>query len=362
MRRSLLVACWLLGVTLANGQTTSYDLIGYYTGDSAMLRQYPVHKLTHLIFSFLHLKGAELAFDNEKSRTNLRGIVAFKKEHPQLKVMLSLGGWEGCYTCSPTFATAENREVFANSVLRILQETNTDGIDLDWEYPAIPGPPGHPFIPEDRDNFTDLVRRLRNKLGTRYELSFAAGGFTSFLEKSIDWPAVTPLVDRINLMTYDLISGYSKVTGHHTALYSRPTQQESTDNCVQWLLRNGVPANKLVIGGAFYYRVWKNAAPANNGLDQAGEHTAGVSYKNFQQQLTPAQGYLPYWDEQAKAMHYYNAQLKQFATGDDPKSVREKVAYMKKYKLGGIMFWELKEDAPVNGLLDVMHSATREAQ
>ena len=36
----------------------------------------------------------------------------------------------------------------------------TDGIDLDWEYPVILGFPGHSYKPEDRPNFTAVVKKL----------------------------------------------------------------------------------------------------------------------------------------------------------------------------------------------------------
>ena len=362
MKKTLLILAALLAIHGSYGQTANrYDIIGYYSGDGKSLSAYPIEKLTQLIFSFLHLKGNELAFDNEQRKQDLLEIVALKnKRNPSMKVLISLGGWGGCATCSPVFATAENRQAFANSVLQILQTTQTDGIDLDWEYPTIPGPPGHPYSADDKANFTDLIQRLRTTMGDKYELSFAAGGFDTFIAQSVDWAAVTPLVNRINLMTYDLINGYSKVTGHHTALYSRPSQKESTDNCVQQLLKLGVPANKLVIGAAFYSRVWANVAATNNGLDQCGQHTAGVSYKHFQEKLTPAQGFTAYWDDTAKATHFYNAEKQLFATTDDPQSIKAKVAYMKKYGLGGIMFWELREDAPVNGLLSVMEAAVKE--
>ena len=356
MRKTLL-ALLLFGFFLAPAQSSRYAVIGYYTGDASTLKQYPLQKLTHLIYSFLHLKDNHLSFSDEQQRQRLADIVALKQQYPHLKVMISLGGWEGCYTCSPVFASAENRKAFAASVLRILQESHTDGIDLDWEYPTIPGPPGHPYSPEDKANFTDLLVQLRNVLGKKYELSFAAGGFQQFLDEAVDWDAVVPLVDRINLMTCDLINGYSTVTGHHTALYSRPEQKESTDNCVQTLLRKKVPADKLVIGGAFYCRMWENVSPQNNGLYQSGKHVQGVPYKNFNNHLTEAQGFKAYWDDTVKAMHYYNAAEKRFATMDDPRSLQAKVQYMKEQQLGGIMFWQLFDDAFQKGLLDVISDA-----
>src|SRR5258705_9392270 len=140
----------------------------------------------------------------------------------------------------------------------------------------IEGFPGHLYQLADRKNFTELIKVLRTTLGNSNELSFAAGGFQKYLDESVEWKLVMPLVDRVNIMTYDLVNGYSKVTGHHTPLYSSDQQPESTDFAVQYLIKKGVPKNKLVIGAAFYARVWEDVPPANHGLYQSGNFKMGV--------------------------------------------------------------------------------------
>jgi chitinase len=111
------------------------DIIAYYAGDATGFKQYPTEKLTHIIYSFLHLKGATFAFDKPQDQATVAALVALKAKHPQLKVMLSLGGWTGCETCSQVFSTEQGRTEFAASVKQVLVATHTDGIDLDWEYP-----------------------------------------------------------------------------------------------------------------------------------------------------------------------------------------------------------------------------------
>lgn len=338
--------------------TPSFEVIGYYAGDGNNLSQYDFSKLTQVIYSFLHLKGDSLAFDNENSKSALQKLVALKTKHPQLKVLISLGGWTGCYTCSDVFSTEKGRETFATSVAKILKENKADGIDLDWEYPAIPGPPDHPYRAEDRTNFTDLILKLRKAIGPDAELSFAAGGFTDFLEKSVEWQKVMPLVNRVNLMTYDLINGYSTETGHHTALMSTPLQKESTDHCVQWLLNQGVDSRKLIIGAAFYARIWKEVSNKNWGLYQKGVFKQGLNFKDFEQ-LEPDSGWAHQWDLQAKAPYAYHKTKNLFATYDNAMSLYEKVLYARKYKLGGIMFWELQCDMPEDGLLQAIDDAVQ---
>ena len=95
--------------------TTPVKVIAYYMGDGSDLARYDFNQLTHIIYSFLHLNGNQLAFDNDKDKQALARLVALKKDYPQLKVMLSLGGWGGCETCSDVFNSAENRTAFAQS-------------------------------------------------------------------------------------------------------------------------------------------------------------------------------------------------------------------------------------------------------
>lgn len=326
------------------------EVIAYFSGNEAQAKKINVQPLTQIIYSFCHLKGNKLTVDSEASARTIEALVALKKKKPDLKVVLSLGGWGGCETCSPVFSTEEGRNEFAASVRLLSEKYHTDGIDLDWEYPAIEGYPQHAYTSADRENFTKLIQVLRKELGNR-EISFAAGGFKKFLDESIDWAAVMPLVNRVNLMTYDLVNGYSTTTGHHTPLYSAPGQPESIDFCVKYLEKLGVSKNKLVIGAAFYARVWENVANENHGLFQSGHFKQSVDYRNFSKELSEKQGFQSYWDEACQAPYRYNASKKLFATFDDAKSIRLKTEYVIRERLQGIMFWELTLDADKDGLL-----------
>lgn len=331
--------------------------IAYYAGNGQNLDQYKWEQVTHVIYSFCHLRGQRLAVDDAKDSITIRNLVALKKKHKQLKVMLSLGGWGGCAPCSGVFAKAEGRQEFASSVKELMQEYRADGIDLDWEYPGIEGYPGHAFMPEDKANFTALVQELRQVLGKKAILSFAAGGFASFIEKSIEWDKVMPLVNYVNLMSYDLVSGYSTVTGHHTPLFSNEKQQASGADGIQQLLKIGVPAEKIILGAAFYARSWVEVENVNRGLYQSGKFKSFVPYHRISSTFTAEEGFVFYRDSVSQAPWAYSPQRKEFATFDDYSSVKLKTQYAMKQKLGGIMFWQLTDDKPGTGLLQAIWEA-----
>nr|WP_315157561.1 glycoside hydrolase family 18 protein [uncultured Flavobacterium sp.] len=355
----LYILLFLIPMFSAGQSNEKLSVISYYMGDEKQIDDYDVTKLTHIIFSFCHLKDGKLSVDSTRDSIAIKHLVSLKNKNPKLKIMLSLGGWGGCEPCSAVFASVENRVIFVKSVKEVNDYFNTDGIDLDWEYPTIEGHPGHLYQAADKENFTDLIVLLRKELGSKSELSFAAGGFQKYLDESVEWKKIMPLVDRVNIMSYDLVNGYSKVTGHHTPLYSSNATDESTDRAVEYLLKLGIPSEKLVIGAAFYTRVWKEVGSVNNGLYQSGVATSGINFKDFETAFTKEKGWSYHWDDKAKAPYWYNEKEKLFATGDDIVSVKEKTKYAIKKKLGGIMFWELTLDKKTNGMVDAIISVKK---
>jgi chitinase len=142
-------------------------------------------------------------------------------------------------------------------------------------------------------------------------------------------------------------------------LYSTPNQVFSTDNAVQYLISIGIPRNKLVVGAAFYARVWENVPATNNGLYQPGKFKNSVGYSRFPQAFSAKDGFVKFWDSTAKAPYMYNAEKKLFVTYDDEESLRAKTQYAADQQLSGIMFWQLTHDIRRNGLLDAIQSVIR---
>lgn len=345
----------LLRPTILPAQTRpDFEVIAYYAGDGQDLDRYRWEQVTQVIFSFCHLEGNELAVANARDSVAIRNLVSLKEEFPRLKVLLSLGGWGGCETCSPVFSSTSGITDFARSVKTLTALYGTDGIDLDWEYPAIEGYPGHPYDPADREHFTRLAAELRRELGADALISFAAGGFQKYFDHAIDWTAVLPYIDFVNLMSYDLVGGYSTVTGHHTPLYSNDRQPGSADFGVRTLLNLGVPARKIVLGAAFYGRSWQDVDPAGNGLYQTGTFKSFIPHHRFDSVLTAGQGFVFFRDPVSQAPYAYSSRLREFATFDDAESLAAKTRYALEHQLGGIMFWQLTDDRSDGGLLQAI--------
>ncbi len=356
MKKKMLGVLLLLALTIQFAVAQKKAVIAYYSGSLEALDKYTPQSFTHIIYCFGRLKDGKLHLRGMRDTMMIQKMVAMKVQNSKLKVLLSLGGWGGCAPCSETFSTQEGINTFVASVKSLTDYFKSDGIDLDWEYPSISGYPGHRYDVSDKQNFTALILKLREVLGRKKTITFAAGGFTRYLDEAVDWGAVMPLVNYVNLMTYDLVGGYSKVTGHHTPLYSTPKQKGSADHCVSSLLAKGVSSKKLILGAAFYARTWEGVSPQDNGLYQSGKFKYFIGYNQFSSRISNTNGYVEYWDEEAMAPYAYNAAEKSFATYDNQRSIEAKSKYVLQKKLGGIMFWQLGHDFPDDGLLSTINS------
>ncbi len=361
MGKGLRILLFLLFISASvlSQHNNDLSITGYFAGRATALDSFPVGKLDYLNFSFCHLDSNNIRVSNAADSACIQKMVSLKKKYPGLKIILSMGGWGGCQTCPHVFSSDIGRNEFARSVRSLLEYFHADGIDLDWEYPAIEGFPGHPYSPEDKNNFTLLILALRNALGKKYRISFAAGGFDYFINNSIDWPSVMKVADKVNLMSYDLVHGASRISGHHTPLYSTPQQKLSTDNAVNLLVAAGVPRRKIIIGAAFYGRMFHVTDTSNQGLYDSCSFYEGISYSHLKDILSRENGFVQYWDPVANAPYAFNAERKMLMTYDDSASITQKVNYVYKKKLGGIMFWQLMDDRFSGGLLDMMDRAKK---
>jgi chitinase len=345
-------------ITLFSQTPNKIRVLSYYSGPPEPLDSYNVNQMTHIIFCFGRLNGNRFSIRGARDTAVIKKMVSLKSKNPELKVLLSLGGWGGCKPCSDVFATKAGRKEFTQSIKEFYEYFKVDGLDLDWEYPGISGFPGHKFSPDDKKNFTKLVKELR-KLGYNYELSFAAGASKQYLDSAIQWRQVIKKVNYVNLMTYDMSGPGSKITAHHTNLYSSPAQERSADYIVKALIGLGVPREKLIVGGAFYGKIFENVDSINNGLTQPGKFKTTVHYKNMDTRFPADSGWVYHWDEAAGAPYLYNASRKQFYTYDDKRSIALKTKYVIDNKLGGIMYWHLGEDTFNDGLLNEIDKVKR---
>jgi len=330
-----------------------------YAVDSALskITEADAKKLTHLNVSFGHVVDDAIRIGHLKQLDRLPALKAF---NPELAIVLSVGGW-GAGGFSEAAATADGRRLMAESAVQALRDHPFDGIDIDWEYPSYSAA-SIASSPDDKTNFTLLLKALREALdregaarGRHYSLTIAAGADQYFIDGT-EMREAQKYLDFIMLMTYDMRGGFQTFTGHHTNLFT-PTGdlfRISADASVRMFAQAGVPREKIVIGGAFYSRMWKDVPERNNGLYQmtAGTGGYGPDFTQLTAEYIDKNGYVRHWDDEAKAPYLFNGNT--FISYDDEQSLRCKCEYVKTGKLAGIMFWEYSLDT-TNRLLNAVH-------
>ena len=244
--------------------------------------------------------------------------------------------------------TTESRKIFIESAVAFVAKYNLDGLDIDWEYPGLIGN-GNVFRPEDKQNYTALLKELRHafnregkRLHRRLYSSVATGANADFAAHT-ELGKVAHQVDSVNLMCYDYYEPTDdKIAGHHAPLFTNPADPKhiSADASVKMYLAAGVPAAKIVLGVPFYGHAWTATSDTGHGLYQpAAGSNIPANFHDVAASLTVAAGYTRYWDSVASAPYLYNSATRVFVSYDDPESLTLKAAYVRKHKLGGVMFW-----------------------
>ena len=310
-------------------------------------------KLTHINYAFVNVQGNRAWLTNERTDTiNFRKLIALKQINPSLKILISIGGWQWSENFSDAVLTDTSRKYFAESAVNIINKYQLDGIDIDWEYPTIPGEEGNIYRPEDKQNFTLMFKELRLELdtlqqqtGKKYLLTTAVGGFSRFVQNT-EMGNAAQYLDYVNLMTYDF--GSNGIVRHHTNLYPSgdDEMENSADRAVKEFMAAGVPVEKLVMGMAFYGRGYILAGAEKPILQQKTvSRFRGGGYTYIKDTLMQQKGFEHYWDKKAKAPYLFNDSSLQFVTYENERSVKFKCKYVKKHKLAGVMFWEYSSDS-----------------
>lgn len=299
--------------------------------------------LTHIHYAFAGIdeEGRVVLSDPEADQPNLAGLRALREDHPELKILLSVGGWERSGGFSSSAAGEGNRRKFAQSAAELMAEQDLDGVDLDWEFPAA----------GDRENYTRLMETVRAELdrkgeetGRRYLLSAAVPPGRDLL-RAFQPAAMAEAADYLFLMGYDLNGPWDNTVGFNAPLEfpgpgeDDPQRTDSVREGVEAWTEAGAPPEKLVLGMPLYgYRY--QLSPGGTGLGGRFLSAGPVSYDRIADQYLPDHRRLFH----AAAQAPYLAGEDWFLSYDDPSSIAAKARFAREKGLLGIGFWELSQD------------------
>jgi hypothetical protein len=267
---------------------SQFKVIGYMPSWAGTAAEIQYSKLTHINYSFIRptTTGGLTAVDQP---AKLQDIVS-RAHAAGVKVGIAIGGWSDLNNTDfqSMSANAGYRSTFINNVVNLLNQYALDGVDIDWEYPADGADPA---------NFTTLMTELGNAMHSRGKFLSAAVAANGYNANGVQ-NAVFNVVDHLNLMVYDGGSG----ADHSPYSYA-------VTSLDYWLGR-GLPPSKAVLGVPFYAR---------------------PSWKPYRQLLS--EGASPNSDTYNG--DYYN--------GIPTIKAKTNLAFDR--NCGGMMFWELSQDA-----------------
>lgn len=340
-----------------------HNVVGYVAGYRNFdFSKIDAKKLTHINYAFANVINGKVQFDttnidNTSLKTSdLKVLQALKKTNPDLKILVSVGGWTWSGNFSEVALTEKSRKIFAKSCADFIKKYKLDGIDIDWEYPNQSGA-GNTHRPEDKTNFTLLLKEVRRALNElekqennqkHYLQTIATGADRNYIVNT-ELGKAQKYLDFINIMTYDFYNGWHKTTGHHANFTTSnfPEKDKNTlINAVELHLKAGVKKNKINVGIPFYGRKWEGVKTnENNGLFQPSKSVGMIDfYRNIVPNINK-NGFTRYWDKNAQAPYLWNPATKVFISYENKKSIAIKVAYLKKLDLAGVMFWEYSDDS-----------------
>jgi chitinase len=370
-------------VTKPEAQEIGPRSIAYFTSWSCYDRALTVKDidpklLTHINFAFANIKedgevevgdeeadvkmdfGTELGGNPEDAYGHFGQLRQLKLKYPELKVLISIGGWSWSSNFSDIAADPGKRDKFASSAVEFITKYNMDGVDIDWEYP-VEGGNNITHRVEDNVNYALLLKATRKALneqsikdGKIYLLSIAARAAGRFIYDA-NLSESMKYLDYINLMTYDFHGSWENVTGFNSPLYDNTGNEQSMDATVNAFVKAGIDPKDLNLGLAFYGRGWtKVAGKENNGIMQPAQVPTGIGYGkgtwetgvfdtwDIIENYVGKNGYVRYYDETAECPYVFDGT--NWIGYDDEQSIKAKTEYAMEKGLGGVMFWEFAGD------------------
>lgn len=306
-------------------------------------------RITHLLYAFIYLdaNGNCVA---PSSNSTINYLKSLRTSYPHLKLVYSVGGWTWSENFPAVAANATKRQQMVTSCWNLVRSTGFNGLDLDWEHPVTGGEPDTPGTAADAANYVTLLQNLRSAMQPGEDLTIALNA-TDYVYNNLQLGNMAAQLDSLYLMTYDFWGSWDTKAYHHTHLYStsQDVYQNSASEAGLDAIAAGVPANKVVLGVAFYGRGWQNvAAGSTNGIGQAGSAGFDKTYDQIKA-LIGTSGYVRYWDDVAKAPYLYNGST--WIGYDDNQSACEKATFIKNNNMGGVIGWEITQNLANDDLI-----------
>jgi len=390
-----------------NDPTPGFQSSGYYPSWGMYARGFdaidlPVRYLNQIYYAFIgfHEDGSVYLLDSNSDPKQIPSIGVLMERYPYLHASLSFGGWTLSAPFSQMANNSESLNNFLTNVVNALQETQFDGVDIDWEYPVLNGAPGEPTYetPQDAESYPNMLYQMRLALNnlaaankksgtgpTQYYISIAGPGGIDKLEalqkyNPNGWATVIKSVDVVNVMSYDFHGAFDQsnpppydvsdfmsamVTSPEDPFYQNPLlRQYDVVSPIAMYLQLGFASTQIGLGLPAYGRLVEVASIGETfGLYQTitgtppGQYdsTGSFDYKCIQERQCNGYTQLPEdiifvnptSSNLGNCSHTpwgYSTSTSTFLTYDNADSATYKTCWAKTNNFRGFMVWDLSED------------------
>jgi len=230
--------------------------------------------------------------------------------HQELRIFASIGGAGRSQHFASIASDPERRKSLIVNLIQLCQTESLRGVDFDWE---------HPQSQEEFVSYLHLLVEAGHALHQAQLLLSVALHPNQRLT-----PQLYEIVDRIHLMTYDMITSTGPGS-HHATL-------DKAKRAVNALIASGCPKNKIVLGIPAYAR-----HEDNPGLVKTYSEVVDAIVETADSKMATKE-YL------SNTMKTIGGRYEGYAF-DSILDVEKKVRYAKETGLKGIFFWEIGQDS-----------------
>ncbi|XP_022129999.2 chitinase-3-like protein 1 [Pieris rapae] len=314
------------------------------------------HLCTHINVAFAQVKNKQIFLTDLQIKT-IADVLQIKNKNPNLKVLLSVGGAGNNEGFSDVVVNHIARKEFIKSIKYTLRNYTLDGIDLDWEFPAL-----HQYSRDagkrERQHFSQLLREIRMEYireKRNYLLTVALAAPQIIVDVAYDVDQINLYVDYANIMTYDFhyYTQYTPFTGLNSPLYARNSEYFymgtlNINYTIQMYLSKGLNQSKIVVGIPTYGHSFSlvNEDNADIGSPASGYgHVGGSGFVSYPEvcDFLKVNSNVSIVEEKNAKVSYLHKQS-EWISFDSPQSVTSKAEYIKQLKLRGAMIYSLNSD------------------
>lgn len=330
-------------------------------------------RFTTVIYSFFeptedgHIRGGDQFVDETVLKGEINWATSTEEEHtffetsslPYLahlkktKVLISLGGWTYSKHFSRIAHTEEYRKTFTKECVRLIEEYNIDGVDIDWEFPGYSG------RSSDKEQFTILLKDLRAafdahslKTKKQYYISVTLNTAPPH-NKFLAGDSIGKYSDMINLMCYDFYGSWVPTTTHKAALYTYtdpnlPNTVLSADSLFKIATDElKMPSNKINLGCSFNGRVahYRNENPLFSSASLSITYLPKTQGSPLYYLIEPlTHNLLNEYDTIAEAPYLVDTTQQMFITYENERSLIAKANYVTQQGAMGLFIWDITGD------------------